>query len=263
MVKVKIDMTGWVMSEHGVPDSRLTVLEQAEDWVAPNGKHIACWLCECNCKDHNKIIVRGGNIRNGNTKSCGCLSSETTVKYNQTVKKKYNDYIINGEVVIGYTSNTNQEYYVDLKNFDKIKDYCWRECVSPTGLHRLVFTDSTTKKPVSMHTILGFKHHDHIDHNELNNLESNLRPATTQQNGMNKKIGSRNTSGVIGVSWKSQHNKWQAAICYQYKSIYLGIYVDKNDAIKARLEAEAKYFGKFAPQAHLFEQYGIEVNNND
>ena len=26
-----IDMTGWIMKEHGVPDSRLTVVERAEN----------------------------------------------------------------------------------------------------------------------------------------------------------------------------------------------------------------------------------------
>ena len=35
-----------------------------------------------------------------------------------------------------------------------------------------------------------------------------------------------------------------------------------EDAIKARLEAEKKYFGEFAPQRHLFEQYGITQQND-
>ena len=47
------------------------------------------------------------------------------------------------------------------------------------------------------------------------------------------------------------------------KSIWLGEYVDKDDAIKARLLAEVKYFGDFAPQRHLFRQYGIEVDNEE
>ena len=41
MVKVKEDMTGWVMSEHGVSGSRLIVIRQAEDYVSPNGTHYA------------------------------------------------------------------------------------------------------------------------------------------------------------------------------------------------------------------------------
>jgi hypothetical protein len=43
------------------------------------------------------------------------------------------------------------------------------------------------------------------------------------------------------------------------KQIHLGMFENKEDAIKARLEAEAKYFGDFAPQRHLFEQYKINV----
>jgi len=36
-----IDMTGWVMKEHGVPESRWTVIERAE-----NDKYNkAQWLC--------------------------------------------------------------------------------------------------------------------------------------------------------------------------------------------------------------------------
>ena len=44
MVKVKEDMTGWKMWEHGVPDSRLTVIKQVEDYVTPKGQHHSQWL---------------------------------------------------------------------------------------------------------------------------------------------------------------------------------------------------------------------------
>jgi hypothetical protein len=33
---------------------------------------------------------------------------------------------------------------------------------------------------------------------------------------------------------------------------------DKKSAIVARLRAEKEYYGVFAPQRHLFEEYGIE-----
>lgn len=38
----------------------------------------------------------------------------------------------------------------------------------------------------------------------------------------------------------------------------LSRFVNKEDAIRARLRAERQYFGEFAPQRHLFEEYGIE-----
>ena len=54
-----------------------------------------------------------------------------------------------------------------------------------------------------------------------------------------------------------------ARIVLNKKDIYLGRYSNKEDAIKARLEAEIKYFGEFAPQRHLFKQYGININGSD
>lgn len=33
----KKDMTGWVMAEHGVPDSRLTVIKEVEPYISANG----------------------------------------------------------------------------------------------------------------------------------------------------------------------------------------------------------------------------------
>lgn len=53
-----------------------------------------------------------------------------------------------------------------------------------------------------------------------------------------------------------------AQIKYNYKRIFLGYYDDIEDAIRARLKAELKYFGKeFAPQRHLFKEYGIKEEN--
>ena len=37
----------------------------------------------------------------------------------------------------------------------------------------------------------------------------------------------------------------------------LGNYVDKTDAVIARLKAEKEYFGEYAPQRHLFKEYHI------
>lgn len=47
-----IDMSGWIMKEHGVPDSRIIVINRANN----QGKHIA-WNCICECG--NSLIIRG------------------------------------------------------------------------------------------------------------------------------------------------------------------------------------------------------------
>ena len=81
-----IDMTGWVMSEHGQPNSRLTVLKRAEDHITAGGHHQVQWLCECSCfneeRKHPTLIVRSNSLRNGQTKSCGCILNEQLVKRN-------------------------------------------------------------------------------------------------------------------------------------------------------------------------------------
>lgn len=50
---------------------RLTVLE-----FVPNDKPKTCWKCQCDCG--NTIIAQLSNLKNGHTKSCGCLNKETT-----------------------------------------------------------------------------------------------------------------------------------------------------------------------------------------
>ena len=76
----KIDMTGWIMSEHGVPDSKLTVIKEVEPHITISGNKIVQYLCLCQCG--NTIIVKGQALRTGNTKSCGCLKKEIVTKKN-------------------------------------------------------------------------------------------------------------------------------------------------------------------------------------
>ena len=257
MVKVQKDLKGWKMWEHGTLDSRLTVLERAEDYIDSQGKKWARWLCECSCQDKNKIIVWHRSLCDGRTLSCGCLQKERAVKVNREV----NPVDLSGEYGIGWTLNTGAEFYFDLEDYDKIKDMCWYE-TKQRSASQLMAHIPGKRRPVRMHVWLGFKNHDHIDRNELNNRKSNLRPATVKENARNGPLRSTNTSGIIGVGWRERYQKWQAQITVDYKGIHLGYFTNKDDAIRARLNAEVKYFGEFAPQQHLYEQYGITPQND-
>ena len=117
-------------------------------------------------------------------------------------------------------------------------------------------------RTTSMHVVLGFKFHDHIDRNQLNNRKCNLRPATYQENSRNTTKPKNNTSGFIGVYLNKKDKKWKAKISVDGKVISLGHYYSKEDAVKARLKAEARYYGDFAPQRHLFNEYGITIQND-
>ena len=63
---------------------------------------------------------------------------------------------------------------------------------------------------------------------------------------MNHKQRENTSSGVTGVTWKNRKQKWIANIHIDGKEIYLGSYTNKEDAIKARREAEDKYFGEYS-----------------
>lgn len=70
----KIDMTGWIMSEHGVPDSRITIIEEDINYKKEHNINNtkSYWKCQCICG--NIFTGQGVDIRRGAIKSCGCLS---------------------------------------------------------------------------------------------------------------------------------------------------------------------------------------------
>ena len=58
---------------------RLTVVSQAGK---SDDGHIL-WLCDCECG--NSKVLNGHHLRRGNTKSCGCLATETHTTHGQSV----------------------------------------------------------------------------------------------------------------------------------------------------------------------------------
>lgn len=254
MVKVKEDLKGRTFG-------KLTVIEQAEDYMLPCGQKVAMWICKCNCEHQNQVIVSGRNLRDGHVRSCGCLSKEIHSKQ----LKKYNQYDLSGEYGIGWTLNTNHEFYFDVEDYDKIKDYCWSEHIHKTGNYRsLDARDPVTHKIIRMHYLITDKYSDHINLNTLDNRKENLRSVTRNQNAQNHSLRQDNTSGFSGVTWNKEHQHWRAQINANKVHYFLGSFNTKEEAIVARLQAELHYFGKdFAPQRHLFEAYEIITKEED
>lgn len=82
---------------------------------------------------------------------------------------------------------------------------------------------------------------DHINRIRDDNRFENLREATNQENMRNASCPSHNTSGYVGVNWHKGDRRWRAFIKVNGKSIHLGNFTDKVDAIAARKEAEKLY----------------------
>lgn len=104
--------------------------------------------------------------------------------------------------------------------------------------HRLIFLYHFGKVP---------KFIDHIDRNPKNNKIENLREATASQNQANVSCNSRNTSGVMGVSWEKRKNKWRVQIRVNGKCHHLGHFSEIEEARNAYYSAKKQYFGEFSP----------------
>ena len=99
------------------------------------------------------------------------------------------------------------------------------------AVHRIIFAMYYERWPTDQL--------DHIDKDRQNNAILNLREVTNQVNSTNRGMTKRNTSGVTGLSLKN--NKWLTQIMVNYENKYLGLYVEKWDAICARKAAETKW----------------------
>ena len=223
-------------NEIGNKYGRLTVKRRAEN----SKSNQVQWYCDCDCGEKD-IIVRGTSLRSGETKSCGCLARETAY----LLKKKYNKYDLESkEYGVGWTNN-GEEFWFDKEDYDKIKNYCWSMSdgyiVSIDGIkmHRLIMNC-----PDDLEV-------DHIRHNDdgscagFDNRKINLRLTTHQENMMNKTKYKSNTSGIRGVCWKKDANKWCVRIQKNGIRIHVGYFNTLEEADKARIEAENKYFGEY------------------
>lgn len=90
---------------------------------------------------------------------------------------------------------------------------------------------------------------DHINHLPADNRIANLRLATRTQNQQNMSLRVDNTSGIAGVWWDQHRNLWVSYIRVNKRRKHLGRFKSFDEAVRVRLEAERRDFGKFAPRA--------------
>ena len=75
---------------------------------------------------------------------------------------------------------------------------------------------------------------DHIDGDRANNCVSNLRYASHQENQMNKrKTTTDTTSKYKGVYWNRDKSKWHSRVWIDRKSTHLGLFDDEKEAARA------------------------------
>lgn len=213
----KIDLTG---KRFG----RLTVIKEVE----PENKRndVTYWLCKCDCG--NQKVVRMDQLRNGRTKSCGCLQKErsslSSLKDLTDKKFDYLTVIKRADKVEGKKNTRNALWECKCK--------CGNTVIVPG--HHLV--SGAVKSCGCLLKETGKKTQTY--------LEENYRIDGVRTPSLRKKTYKNNRSGHKGIYIVANKNKikYVARIGIKNKIIHLGTFDTLEKAIEARKRAEEKYF---------------------
>ena len=215
--------------------TKLTPIYELPERTKSRGKIYHC-MCDCG----NDIDVPGASLVTNNTKSCGCLHAESAKLMGERIRQR-NKYDLSASCGIGWTCNTNREFYFDFEDYDIIKNYHWNE-KTPEGYIVTTIWNNNKPSQVFMHRLImqenGYDITDYdVDHQNHKTHDN--------QNIVATKTYSNNTSGRKGVSWDKSKNKWTVSITVNKTTHFIGRYENFEDAVKAREEAEKIYHQEF------------------
>ena len=137
-----------------------------------------------------------------------------------------------------------QATIIDIEDAKLVREYKWR--LSSRGYVAAPRKCPEHRKSWLIHRLVmdaqpGLEI-DHINHNRLDNRKDNLRVVTRRQNMMNMVP----TQDGVRPSDSSAARLWSARIRADGHRIHIGSFRTREEAVKARLAAEAKYFGEHA-----------------
>ena len=87
---------------------------------------------------------------------------------------------------------------------------------------------------------------DHINGNSFDNRIENLRECNTSQNHQNSRLAKSNTSGIKGVAWCKQKQKWRGRITVDGVGMHIGFFSTVDESKNAMSAARKKLHGLFA-----------------
>ena len=218
---------------------RLKVIEYKKDMK---------WLCECSCPEHTLVIINGRCLRDGLTKSCGCLRKEMLSYQSKIIHRKHWVPQEIDENTYGIPLSKGQVALIDKEDLDKVNDCGWYATYDKVGKTFYAKT-GTHGTRIPMHRLILNANEDqtvdHSDHNGLNNRKKNIRLCTQSQNCMNKRGQLNNSSGYKGVSYHKRKNKYQATIMANRKQMYIGSFCTASEAHVAYQKKAQELFGSF------------------
>jgi hypothetical protein len=207
---------------------KLSVIERCKE-----KRNCTYWICICECG--NRHIARGGHLKDGGIKSCGCLN-----------RKQFEYEIIDDYVKIKLVADTYT--LIDIEDLDRVKEYSWTR-IKQYKCDGIYYAYSWSVGSLARFIMNAPKNIliDHKSRDTLDNRKTNLRFATYSQNGFNKKISSLNNIGYKGVGHVVKSGKYKAELYVDGKRIGLGCkFKTPEEARDAYIEASLKYHGEFS-----------------
>lgn len=191
------------------------------------------YMCQCECGTVKEIYYR--SLETGVSQSCGCLRKE-----------------LQKENAMDLTGERFGRLVVLRRNPEKVDHWiCRCDCgrdksIRGTSLRKEDGTRSCGCIQAEFAVGQGARS---VRENTRKQIEADKALRTNLQVIKTKQPPKNNTSGVKGLSWDKAREQWSAYIQVQGKRVSLGRYDKKEDAVKARLVAEEKYFAPLLERA--------------
>src|SRR4030095_4783221 len=147
----------------------------------------------------------------------------------------------------------NKVALVDDEDFERVNQKKWHAVESRGACYAAhsYYVDGKQHRVFLHRFLLGLKpgdglECDHRNGNGLDNRRTNIRRATASENNRNRRLFKSNKSGWTGVSWNWKYRRWQEHAIVDGRWTNLGQFTNKDEAIAARRQAEAKHYAEFA-----------------